>query len=57
MKTYSVTIQAVITKTFEVKAENEGQAYEDACELFSSDSDQNEENYTQDLISVNEVTA
>jgi hypothetical protein len=57
MKIYSVTIQAVITKTFEVKAENERQAYEDACELFSSDSDQNEENYTQDLISVNEVTA
>jgi hypothetical protein len=57
MKTYSVTIQAIITKTFEVECDDEGQAYEEACELFSSDCDETEENYEQNCISIEEVTA
>lgn len=57
MKTYKVTIQAVITKTFEVECEEEGQAYEEACELFSCDCDGVDEDYEQDCISLEEVTA
>ena len=57
MKTYQVTIQAVITKTFEVECEEEGRAYEEACELFSCDCDGVDEDYEQDAISIKEVTA
>jgi hypothetical protein len=57
MKTYQVTIQAVITKTFEVESEEEGQAYEEACELFSCDCDGVDEDYEQNAISIKEVTA
>ena len=57
MKTYQVTIQAVITKTFEVESKDEGQAYEEACELFSCDCDGVDEDYEQDAISIKEVTA
>lgn len=57
MKTYQVTIRAVITKTFEVESTNEGQAYEEACELFSCDCDGVDEDYEQDAISIKEVTA
>jgi hypothetical protein len=56
MKTYSVTIQAVITKTFEVESESQGDAYEQACELFSCECDGVEEDYEQDAISIKEVT-
>jgi hypothetical protein len=57
MKTYDITIQAVITKTITVQADNDDDAYELACELFSSDCDETEENYEQDCISLKEVTA
>lgn len=57
MKTYQVTIRAVITKTFEVESTNEGQAYEEACELFSCECDGVDEDYQQDAILIEEVTA
>lgn len=57
MKTYQVTIQAVITKTFEVESANETQAYEEACELFSCECDGVDEDYQQDAILIEEVTA
>ena len=57
MKTYQVTIQAVITKTIEVQAENDDIAYELACEGFSEVCFDLDEDYEQDCISLEEVTA
>jgi hypothetical protein len=56
MKTYSVTIQAVITKTYEVESDSQGNAYEEACELFSCECDGVDENYEQDAILIKELT-
>jgi hypothetical protein len=56
---YAVTIQAVITKTYEVESDSQGNAYEEACELFSCECDGVDEDYQQDAISIkllNEVT-
>ena len=57
MKTYQVTIQAVITKTIEVEADNDDIAYELACENFSEVCFDLDEHYEQDCISLEEVTA
>jgi hypothetical protein len=54
---YAVTIQAVITKTYEVESDSQGNAYEEACELFSCDCDGVDEDYQQDAILIEEVTA
>ncbi len=52
---YAVTIQAIITKTFEVETTSEREAYEEACELFSCECDGVEEDYEQDAISIKEI--
>jgi hypothetical protein len=57
MKTYDITIQAIITKTITVQAPNDDVAYELACELFSCDCDGVDEDYEQNAISIKEVTA
>lgn len=57
MKTYKVIIQATITKTLEIEAENDDIAYELACENFSEVCFDLDEHYEQDCISLEEVTA
>ena len=57
MKTYKVTIQATITKTIEVQADNDDDAYELACEGFSDVCFDLDEGYEQNCISLKEVTA
>jgi hypothetical protein len=57
MKTYKVTIQATITKTIEVQADNDDIAYELACEGFSDVCFDLDEFYEQNCISLEEVTA
>ncbi len=61
MQIYEVTIQATVTKTVSVEADNEDDAVELAHEEFSVSSTSNDEKYTQETISVfplhiNEVT-
>jgi hypothetical protein len=57
MKTYDITIQAIITKTITVQATNDDDAYELACEGFSSVCFDLDEFYEQNCISIEEVTA
>jgi hypothetical protein len=57
MKTYDITIQAIITKTITVQAPNDDVAYELACEGFSEVCFALDEDYEQDCISLEEVTA
>lgn len=57
MKTYSVTIQSVITKTIEVQAESEIDAYNDAHELFNPYSGESEDSHEQTTLDIKEVTA
>lgn len=57
MKTYQVTIQATITKTIKVQAENDDIAYELACANFSEVCFDLDEHYEQDCVSLEEVTA
>ena len=56
MKTYSVQIRAEITKTIEVQAINEDEAYEKAHEIFSVTSDEWPEKYSEDTLSIQEIT-
>lgn len=55
MREFDVTIQAVVTKTIRVEAEDESKAYELACELFSVTSDEYDEKYEQDALNIAEV--
>ena len=55
MKTYEVTIRATITKTYKVEAKNANKAVEEAHEIFSVLNDDTDENYEQDLLSVEEL--
>jgi hypothetical protein len=57
MKTYDITIQAIITKTITVQAPNDDVAYELACEGFSEVCFDLDEFYEQNCISIQEVTA
>ena len=57
MKTYSVTIQAIITKTLEVEAENQDDAYCEAHELFNPYSGEAEDLHEQTTLDIKEVTA
>ena len=57
MKTYDITMQAIITKTITVQANNDDDAYELACEGFSDVCFDLDEHYEQDCISLEEVTA
>lgn len=56
MKTYSVQIRAEITKTIEVQAINEDEAYIEAHEIFSVISDEWPEKYSEDTLSIQEIT-
>ncbi len=55
MREFDVTIQAVVTKTIRVEAEDESKAYELASELFSVTSDEHYEKYEQDALNIEEV--
>jgi hypothetical protein len=55
MKTYDVVIQACVTKTIRVHAENEDQAHELAHESFSVLSDGGPEKYEQEALDICEV--
>jgi hypothetical protein len=50
-------MQAIITKTITVQANNDDDAYELACEGFSDVCFDLDEHYEQDCISLKEVTA
>ena len=56
MKTYSVQIRAEITKTIEVQAINEDEAYKEAHEIFSVTLDEWPEEYSEDTLSIQEIT-
>jgi len=55
MKTYSVTIRACITKTITVEAEDLDKAVWFAHDKFSVLNDDNEEDYQQDTVDVQEI--
>lgn len=55
MKEWDVTIQATITKTIRVSAENEQKATEDAHSLFTVIAENYEEKYNEQAIQVVEV--
>lgn len=57
MKTYEVTIEARITKTYTVSAKNEDQAYENAHEIFSVLRDGAEEHYEQDSVGIVQMSS
>jgi hypothetical protein len=56
MKTYSVTIQAVITKTITVKSDSQDDAYNQAHDLFNPYSGEAEDSHEQITLNVKEVT-
>jgi hypothetical protein len=55
-QTYRVTIKATITKTQDIDALSKEQAEQEAMELFNPHSGEAEESYTQEVISVQEVS-
>lgn len=57
MKTYDVTIQATVTKTIRVEADNEDDAFLEAQEEFDVFVDGGVERYEEETLSVEEVTA
>tara|TARA_R110000823_G_scaffold310532_1_gene435486 strand:+ start:102 stop:275 length:174 start_codon:yes stop_codon:yes gene_type:complete len=57
MKTYQVTIEARITKSYIVEADNEDGAYELAHEQFSVLNDDTPERYEEETLDICEVKA
>lgn len=57
MKTYEVTIEATITKTYTVQAENSDEAYETAHEIFSVLTDDAKEYYDQQTLNIQEINS
>lgn len=57
MKTYKVTIEARVTKSYIVEADNEDVAYELAHEEFSVLNDDVPERYEEQTLDICEVTA
>jgi hypothetical protein len=57
MKTYEVTIKAIIVKTYTIEAESEAEALATANDVFSVENDEAPEHYEQDTVDVTEVTA
>jgi len=55
MKTWEVTIEAKVTKTYTVDAENEDEATETAHSIFSVLNDDTPENYDEETLEVVEV--
>jgi hypothetical protein len=52
MPKFEVTIQAHVTKTYAVEADDADQAYEAAHEAFSVLTDDAEEHYTQETLDI-----
>ncbi len=57
MKTYQVTIEARVTKSYIVEADNEDGAYELAHEQFSVLNDDTPERYEEETLDIREVKA
>jgi hypothetical protein len=57
MKTYDITIRAMVTKTLRVEAEDEETACEEAHELFNVYSGEAEERYEEETLNIKEVAA
>jgi hypothetical protein len=57
MKTYKVTIEARVTKSYIVEADNEDVAYELAHDQFSVLTDDVPERYEEETLDIYEVTA
>jgi hypothetical protein len=55
MKNFEVTIKAVITKTYNVQADDVDTAYELAHEKFSVLSDDTPEHYEQETVDIKEI--
>ena len=55
MKNFEVTIKAVITKTYNVQADDRDTAYELAHEKFSVLNDDTPEHYEQETINIKEI--
>lgn len=55
MKTYEVTIRAVIVKTYTIEAMDENEAMSIGHEVFSTEPDEAPERYEQETIDVSEV--
>lgn len=56
MKTYDVTIQATVTKTIRVEAEDSNEATIQAHEEFNVHSGEGDEHYDEQTIEIKEVT-
>jgi hypothetical protein len=56
MKTYEVTIQATVTKTIRVEAEDRVEATIQAHEEFNVYSGEGEEHYDEKTLEISEVT-
>jgi hypothetical protein len=56
MKTYDVTIQATVTKTIRVEAEDSNEATIRAHEEFNVYSGEAEEHYDEQTLEISEVT-
>ena len=55
MKKYEVTVRAIVTKTYVIEAESEAEATATAHDTFSVLEDGTDEDYDQDLLSIEEV--
>jgi len=56
-KTYAVTVEAIVSKTYHVKASDEQSAVEQAHELFSASSEDGvpDDRYEQETVSVKKL--
>ena len=54
MKNFKVTIKAIVTKTYQVEADNVETAYELAHEKFSVLNDDTPEHYEQETVDIKE---
>ncbi len=56
MKTYDVQIEAIVTKTIRVNAIDHSEAHEIAHELFNVGSDDDDDRYEENTLSIFEVS-
>jgi len=54
MRNFDVTIRVTITKTYNVQADNEDNAYELAHEKFTLECDDTPEHYEQETVDIKE---
>lgn len=55
MKTFVVVVRATVTKTMNIVAENDDEAAKVAQETFTVAEDDCDENYEQDILTINEL--